>query len=140
MAETFKHTTRVEFRDTDAAGIVHFSVYFTYMEEAEHAMIRHLGLSVMMEDEAGTFSWPRVSAKCDFTAPLRFSEDVDIVTSIAKLSSRSITYTHDFVQGGKRVAAGEIITVCCEMGNDGSIRSRAIPDFVREKVQPYVTP
>lgn len=138
MSDTFKHTTRIEFRDTDAAGIVHFSVFFTYMEEAEHSLIRHLGLGVMMEDDHGKFSWPRVSAKCDFSAPLRFGEHVDIAISITKLGSRSITYSHEFLLDGRRVALGEITTVCCEMADDGSIRSREIPEFVREKLGPYV--
>ena len=40
---------RVEFRDTDAAGIMHFSTYFTYMEEAEHELFRRLGTTVMQK-------------------------------------------------------------------------------------------
>ncbi len=139
MPETFKHTTRVEFRDTDAAGIVHFSVFFTYMEEAEHSLIRHLGLAVMMEDEEGAFSWPRVSASCDYKAPIRFGDDVDVVTTISKLGGRSVHYAHEFVKDGQTIASGQIAVVCCGMGDDGSIRSRAIPDFVREKLQPYVS-
>ena len=36
---------RVEFAETDAAGIVHFSVFFRYMEEAEHALWRNAGMA-----------------------------------------------------------------------------------------------
>ena len=46
MSQVFKTERRVEFRDTDAAGIVHFSVFFAYMEQAEHEFLRSLGLSV----------------------------------------------------------------------------------------------
>ena len=54
---------RVEFRDTDAAGIMHFSTYFTYMEEAEHELFRQLGTTVMQKvDDETTISWPRVAA------------------------------------------------------------------------------
>jgi 4-hydroxybenzoyl-CoA thioesterase/acyl-CoA thioester hydrolase len=35
MTPSFITTRRVEFRDTDAAGIMHFSVFFTAMESAE---------------------------------------------------------------------------------------------------------
>ena len=63
MVATYKTTRRVEFRDTDAAGIMHFSAFFTRMEEAEHELIRHIGLSVFDRDEEGTISWPRVSAR-----------------------------------------------------------------------------
>lgn len=37
---------RVEFCETDAAGICHFSSFFVFMEQAEHALFRHLGWSV----------------------------------------------------------------------------------------------
>ena len=36
---------RVQF-ETDMAGVVHFSWYFRYMEEAEHALWREAGLSM----------------------------------------------------------------------------------------------
>ena len=49
MPQSFRTSRRVEFRDTDAAGIVHFSVFFTWMEAAEHELLRSLGLSVVLE-------------------------------------------------------------------------------------------
>ena len=42
----FSHQRRVEFSDTDMAGIVHFANYLRYVESAEHALWRHLGGSV----------------------------------------------------------------------------------------------
>ena len=38
---------RVEFRDTDAAGIVHFSAFFVWMESAEHELLRAAGVPVV---------------------------------------------------------------------------------------------
>jgi len=37
MPYEFKHTRRVEFAETDMAGIVHFSNFFRMMESTEHA-------------------------------------------------------------------------------------------------------
>ena len=65
MAEPFRVTRLVEFGDTDMAGIAHFSVFFRYMEAAEHAYLRSLGLSVAMEWEGERVGFPRVSAACD---------------------------------------------------------------------------
>ena len=39
----FTYRRRVQFYETDLAGIVHFSWYPRYMEEAEHAMWRDAG-------------------------------------------------------------------------------------------------
>ena len=53
MAHEYRYRRRVEFSETDLAGIVHFSNYFRYMEAAEHEFFRSLGLSIHLErDEA----------------------------------------------------------------------------------------
>jgi len=46
MAYEFKAVRRVEFSDTDTAGIMHYSNYFRFMETAEHGFFRSLGLSI----------------------------------------------------------------------------------------------
>ena len=38
----FTTARRIEFRDTDAAGIVHFSAFFLWMESAEHELLRRV--------------------------------------------------------------------------------------------------
>ena len=50
------------------AGLVHFSVFFRYMEEAEHALWRAAGLTIATVGEE--FGFPRVAASFDFHAPL----------------------------------------------------------------------
>ncbi|MEQ2009187.1 MAG: acyl-CoA thioesterase, partial [Limisphaerales bacterium] len=47
MASEFKALRRVEFSETDMAGIVHYSNFFKYMETAEHAFFRSLGFSII---------------------------------------------------------------------------------------------
>ncbi|MCU0711401.1 MAG: acyl-CoA thioesterase [Pirellula sp.] len=42
----FSFNKQVEFCETDAAGIAHFSSLAIYMEQTEHALFRTLGLSV----------------------------------------------------------------------------------------------
>lgn len=56
----FRTVRRVEFRDTDAAGIVHFSAFFPMMESVEHEFLRSLGIAVM----------PHASRPCDGGAPV----------------------------------------------------------------------
>ena len=46
MSYEFQITRRVEFSETDLAGIMHFSNFFRFMESAEHAFFRSLGFSV----------------------------------------------------------------------------------------------
>jgi acyl-CoA thioester hydrolase len=53
MASRYIHRRRVLFHETDMAGIVHFSNFFKYMEEAEHSFMRSLGLRTTGKDPCG---------------------------------------------------------------------------------------
>lgn len=138
MAKTFTVKHRVEFRDTDAARIMHFSAFFTYMEETEHAFLRSIGLSVMnCEVEGVHISWPRVSVHCDYQKPLKFEQEFEVATRIKKLGGKSVTYGFVFSnQDAESVAQGEMTVVCCSMGEEG-IRAVEIPAIIREKLGVY---
>jgi 4-hydroxybenzoyl-CoA thioesterase/acyl-CoA thioester hydrolase len=133
MGNSFVTRRRVEFRDTDAAGIAHFSVFFVWMEQAEHAALRDIDVSVVSQGEDGTISWPRVSAACDYRNPLRFEECVEIEVGIADLGTRSVTYGFQFRCQEREIATGKITTVCCRL-KDGHWSSTEIPAEVRSKL------
>src|SRR3954452_18413358 len=96
MPGVFRVQRIVEFSDTDMAGIVHFSNFFRYMEAAEHAFLRACGLSVSMEWEGETVSFPRVAAACDFTRPARFEDVLDVTVAVQRLGRSSVTYAFEF--------------------------------------------
>jgi acyl-CoA thioester hydrolase len=129
---------RVEFVDTDMAGIVHFTAYFRYMETAEHELFRSLGLSLIDTEKDVHLGWPRVSCGFDFVRPLRFGDALEVHIGVAKISQKSITYEADVVHNGKVVARGHSTSACCEVGPGTQMRAAAVPDEVREKLQPYL--
>ena len=128
MPVPYSTQRRVEFRNTDAAGIIHYSTYFAWMEEAEHEALRDLGLSVMATDETGTISWPRVSATCDFVGTVKFEDQVRCDVHVDRLGSKSVTYEFTFFHGERKIAVGKMTSVCCRVATDGSLQSIPIPD------------
>lgn len=138
MTTCFVTTRRVEFSDTDAAGIMHFVAYFRMMEQAEHDLLRSVGLSVVRHEGEGTLSWPRVAARCEFKAAARFEDLLEIEVRLARLGQRSITYAHRFVRQGAVLAEGEITAVCCRMIPGRLPEPVAIPEVFRQKLRPYL--
>jgi acyl-CoA thioester hydrolase len=130
----FRTTRRVEFRDTDAAGLVHFSVFFNYMEQAEHEYLRHVGLSVLYCDEQGPISWPRVAASCEYTGAVKFEDLLDIELRVERLGSKSVTYGFTFTHAGRLVATGRITAVCCRLEPNGPPRSVAVPAAIAARI------
>lgn len=107
---------RVEFRDTDAAGIVHFSAFFFWMESAEHELLRSAGVAVVDQPVEGTVaSWPRVSATCDYLSAARFGDELDIVVAVEAIGRSSVTYGFAFSHAGIAVARGRVVAVRCRM-------------------------
>lgn len=138
MSDHFRFQRRVEFCETDAAGIAHFSAYFQYMEQAEHALLRHLGTSVVADDKSGRISWPRAKASCDYTAPVRFEDVIDIIVRIERLGTKSVTYAFDFQMQEATVALGKMTAVCCRISHEHPPASIPIPDWLVEQMREYV--
>src|SRR3954468_1204597 len=138
MSPAFVTSRRVEFSDTDAAGMMHFVAFFRMMEQAEHDLLRSVGLSVVMHDAEGKISWPRVAAKCDFQAAARFEDLLQIEVRIARLGERSITYAHRFMRDGALLAQGEITAVCCRISEGKLPESMPIPGTIAERLKPFL--
>jgi acyl-CoA thioester hydrolase len=136
MATPFRTSRRIEFVDTDMAGIVHFSNFFRFMESAEVDFLYALGLSVSMRTEQGEwFGFPRVSASCDFLRPVRFMDIVDVTVQVEKLGHKSVKYHFEFFKGSELVARGQVTAVCCRTTNEKKLESIEIPPDIRRKLQ-----
>lgn len=113
MPSPFTMTRTVAFSETDAAGIVHFSNFFRYMEDAEHAFLRSLGLSVHRDQGGDMTGFPRVSAQCDYRKPLRFEDELTITVTVATKTDKSVTYDFIFEKAGEEapIATGSLKAV-----------------------------
>ena len=127
-----RYHRRVHFAETDMAGVVHFSQFLRYMEEAEHALWRASGLSIA--DPASPVGFPRVAATCDYQAPLRFEDEVEIVVRIESINKRSIKYACTIVRGEMTVATGTLTAACIDKTSTSPFTAVAIPDEIVQKL------
>ncbi len=124
MADGFRYRRRVQFAETDLAGIAHFSAFFRFIEEAEHALWRAAGLTIGKAEETG--GWPRVSVAFDFKNPLRFEEEFDVGVEIARVTRRSIQYRFAVTRGDTLIGTGTMTAVCTKR-QDGVLQAVDIP-------------
>ena len=139
MAYEFKITRRVEFSDTDMAGIMHYSNFFRFMETAEHGFYRSLGFSVVLHQYHPPLGFPRVHAECDFKRPLRFEDLVEIHLFVKEKKAKSITYSFRFwnlsATPAEEVARGLVTIVCVVHQPNGKLSAVAIPREIAEKIK-----
>lgn len=113
------NSTRVEWMDTDAAGIHHNTVITRYAEAAEAALMRNAGIDGYFQVA------PRVRFEATFEAPLFFGQEVTTVLRVAQVGRSSLTFGFE-VWGEEfegrprtRAAVGSYVTVHVPTGLPG---------------------
>ena len=124
------------------AGIVHFSRFYVFMEQAEHEFLRSLGLSVHgnRDEDGNTISWPRLAASCTFSNPAYFEEEIDIHLTVSRVGEKSVTYECSFSRGDTAIARGELRAVCCHCNPGEQMQAIQIPPDIRRKLEPPTSP
>jgi YbgC/YbaW family acyl-CoA thioester hydrolase len=125
------YARRVQFADTDMAGMVHFSCYLRYVEEAEHALWREAGLSIA--DPASSVGFPRVAFTIEYLAPLRFEDEFEVDIRIEAISKRTIRYRSVIRRGGIDVATSTHTAVCVQRGVE-PMRAVDLPDAILSRL------
>jgi acyl-CoA thioester hydrolase len=119
---------RIEWMDTDAAGIYHWTTDFRLAEAAEAELHTQLGIADL------TFgATPRLSVAAEFKRSLRFNDEVDVELTIEHLGRTSIRYGI-VVTGADGVAAEATVTAC--LIDRGTGRATPWPDDVRRLLLP----
>lgn len=135
MSQPFTIQRRVEFGDTDMAGIMHFSNFFRFMEVAETEYLRARGLSVSWFDAGTKYGFPRVSVACDYRKPARFEDLLTIAVTLEQLGRKSVTYRFEFTLGAEVIAIGTMTSVFCRSQPGDSMVSLDIPPEVRTRIE-----
>jgi len=88
---TFLYNRRIEFADTDAAGVAHFSRLLVMVEEAEHAFFRSLKIPILDEEHA----WPVVSVNISYLFQCQFGDELTIGIQPLKMGNSSFHYAFE---------------------------------------------
>jgi len=128
----YRFRRRVNFYETDAAGLVHFSCYFRYMEEAEHALWREAGLSI--HPPGAEIGFPRVSTSFEFHSALRFEQEFDVHLRVTAMTKKSIRYSCVLSSGSTKIATGTLVIVCVRRGTNGVLTATEIPPEITARI------
>ncbi len=135
MTHEFHTQRKIEFADTDLAGICHFARFFVFMETAEHQFLNSLGASVSMEIDGNKIGWPRLAASCEYLSPVKFEETLNIHLTVARKGTKSMTYKFLFTRGETVIARGQMSSACCICNPGEKIRAIPIPEFIADRIE-----
>jgi len=128
MTSSVSIRRRVQWIDTDAAGIWHHSTVARWAEEAEAELHRQVGI---IDQTFG--ATPRVVVEFEFRSPLRFDDVVDVTITVAKLGRSSITYLIEVRKGENLAASGRMVAAFID--RESGLK-RTWPDEIRLALAP----
>ena len=78
----YDHHIKIYYKDVDQMGIVYYSRYYEYFEEARTELLASIGLDVMAVEKRG-ITLPVISSHCDYKRGAKFEQNILVEASIA---------------------------------------------------------
>ena len=135
MACEHRYRRMAQFAETDLAGIVHFSQYLRYAEEAEHAFLRSAGLTVHSREDEAAYGFPRIGVRCEYRRPIRFEDEFEVHIWLHRKGSSTLTYQFTITNGGELAARGEVQAICCRRSAENKLEVIPLPRDFAEKLE-----
>ena len=77
----YDHPIKIYYKDVDQMGIVYYSRYYEYFEEARTELLASIGLDVTEVEKKG-ITLPVISSHCDYKRGAKFEQNILVKASI----------------------------------------------------------
>lgn len=134
---SFTAEYRANFSDTDAAGIVHFSTIFFWVEATEEALFRLLKLPFLRTDGNKITGFPRVRVECDFLAPIYREDMVTVALTPQEIGDKKLVWNFEAKVGDRPVAKGALTTVYAWREAQGPMSAALVPLAIKQGLQQH---
>lgn len=120
---------RVNWVDTDASGLIHYTAALRWFEVAEHSLTRKLLAGSFAAPAERAFLLPRVHVEADYRAPLRYPDEFDCSARADRVGNGSVTFAYEVRRtDGVVCITGRIVAAAVDPGG----RPIPLPDDLRD--------
>lgn len=124
VASWHRYPLRVQWEDTDAAGIVYYANYLRFIERGRSDLLLQNGIDQhSLMNEPGGVAFAVRSCNVDYLKPARLHEDLTVATAITELRGASLTARQDVWRGEDLLVRAQVKLACID--RDG--RARRVP-------------
>ena len=128
----YDHPIKVYYKDIDQMGIVYYSRYFEFFEEARTEMLSSIGLDYSNIEENGAML-PVIEAHCEYKKGATFSQDLIVKTYIRELPKVKIKFEYKICPAGSDeiLLTGYTIHACTNLEG----KPVKMPKYIRKILQ-----
>tara|TARA_B100000029_G_scaffold425791_1_gene434355 strand:- start:1033 stop:1443 length:411 start_codon:yes stop_codon:yes gene_type:complete len=132
----YDHPVKVYYKDVDQMGIVYYSRYFEFFEEARTELLNSIGLDVTTIEENGIYL-PVITSQCDYKKGAEFEQEIVVKTSISDLPKSRLTIDYEVVDSvGTILVTG--YTIHAFMKKNG--RPTKVPETILKTLKQNMKP
>ncbi len=134
MSIEFIWPINVYYEDTDAGNVVYHANYLKFFERARSEWLKALGIDqadLLKNDICFAVSFSNV----DYVYPARFSDELDVVSTITKIKGASLEFKQQLFYRNNRqqlLCSATIGVVCLKLSQFTPCR---IPAHIKEEFQ-----
>ena len=128
----YDHPIKVYYKDIDQMGIVYYSRYFEFFEEARTEMLSSIGLDYSNVEENGAML-PVIEAHCEYKKGATFSQDIIVKTYIRELPKVKIKFEYKICSAGSDeiLLTGYTVHACTNLKG----KPVKMPKYIRKILQ-----
>ena len=128
----YDHPIKVYYKDIDQMGIVYYSRYFEFFEEARTEMLSSIGLDYSNVEENGAML-PVIEAHCEYKKGATFSQDLIVKTYIRELPKVKIKFEYKICPAGSDeiLLTGYTVHACTNLEG----KPVKMPKYIRKILQ-----
>jgi acyl-CoA thioester hydrolase len=128
----YDHPIKVYYKDIDQMGIVYYSRYFEFFEEARTEMLSSIGLDYSNIEKNGAML-PVIEAHCEYKKGATFSQDLIVKTYIRELPKVKIKFEYEICPAGSDeiLLTGYTVHACTNLKG----KPVKMPKYIRKILQ-----
>lgn len=128
---------RVEWGETDTAGIIYYPNYYRWFDRATHELFRAAGMPISELTKVG-HAQPIIECGCRFSAPLYYDDLVTVESVVTEVRQRTFRIEHSVRRGETLAGTGFEVRAWVLLGEKeptGKLNAIAIPAEYAEKLK-----
>lgn len=111
---TYRRSTPIRLRHTDAAGVLFFAEQLVLVHETYETFLAEQGFSIRKILHEREYALPILHAESDFRRPLRVSDEVEIELIAERIGKTSFTLQHIVRHNEVVVGQGKTVHGCID--------------------------
>jgi len=135
----YKQELRVNWGESDPFGLVYYAREVAWFNEIEHELFRSIGYPInrMIDEDRSAFVMGEIGFR--FVGPAAYGERIECKLTLLEIREKTLRWQCDAtnLESGRAICEGTATRVFAEIEGDGNLRSKKIPEDIRQVLEQF---